>query len=165
MISVSGLAKSYGAQDLFRDVTFKLDAGQRYGLVGANGSGKSTLLNILSGHEIADEGSLSIPKKLRLGVLRQDQFLYDEEGIVDVVMMGNAELWEAMVEKEKLLENAEQEFDADRYADLEDVVMRHDGYAAEARAAEILEGLGLPAPVHEHARTDLRARPGHPRPT
>lgn len=155
MISVSGLAKSYGAQDLFHDVTFKLDAGQRYGLVGANGSGKTTLLNILAGHETADEGTVSIPKKLRLGVLRQDQFLYDREQILEVVMMGNRELWEAMVEKEKLLERADQEFDADRYAELEDVVLRHDGYAAEARSAEILEGLGLPQPVHRNPLSTL----------
>ncbi len=155
MISVSGLAKSYGAQNLFHDVSFKLEAGERYGLVGANGSGKTTLLNIMAGHETADEGSLSIPKKLKLGVLRQDQFLYDEQQILEVVMMGNRELWQAMVEKEKLLENAAQEFDADRYAELEDIVVRHDGYAAEARAAEVLEGLGLPQAVHRQPLSTL----------
>jgi len=155
MINVSGLAKSYGAQSLFSDVTFKLDPGQRYGLVGANGSGKTTLLNILAGDEPASAGTVSIPKRLKLGVLRQDQFQYDKELILEVVMMGNRELWEAMVEKDKLLENAEQEFDADRYAELEDVVMRHDGYAAEARAAEILEGLGMPTEIQRNALSTL----------
>ena len=155
MINVSGLAKSYGAQTLFSDVTFRLDPGQRYGLVGANGSGKTTLLNILAGDEHASAGNISIPKRLKLGVLRQDQFQYDEELILEVVMMGNRELWDAIVEKDKLLENAEQEFDTGRYAELEDIVMRHDGYAAEARAGEILEGLGLPTEIQRNALSTM----------
>jgi len=155
MINVSNLSKSFGAQALFSGVTFKLDPGHRYGLVGANGSGKTTLLNILSGDEYASAGTVAIPKKLKLGVLRQDQFQYDTELILEVVMMGNSELWDAMVEKDKLLENAETEFDADRYAELEDVVVRLDGYAAEARASEILEGLGLPTATHRDSLSTL----------
>jgi len=155
MINVSGLAKSYGAQTLFSDVTFRLDPGQRYGLVGANGSGKTTLLNIVAGDEHASAGTVSIPKRLKLGVLRQDQFQYDKERILEVVMMGNRELWEAIVEKDALLENAAEDFDADRYAELEDVVLRHDGYAAEARAAEILEGLGMPTEIHGNLLSTL----------
>jgi ATPase subunit of ABC transporter with duplicated ATPase domains len=155
MISASGLAKSFGAQTLFEDVTFRLDPGQRYGLVGANGSGKTTLLNILAGEEEPSAGSVSVPRRLQLGVLRQDQFQYDTELILEAVLMGNRELWDAMVEKEKLLENAEKDFDAERYADLEDTVVRHDGYAAEARAAEILEGLGLPTEIHRHPVSTL----------
>ncbi len=155
MISVSGLAKSFGAQTLFRDVTFLLNPGERYGLVGANGSGKTTLLNILSDHEPTDEGSVSIPKRLRLGVLRQDQFLLDEEEILAVAMMGDRELWDAIVQKEALLTGPESEFDADRYSELEDIVMRHDGYAAEARAAEILEGLGIPTESHRRPLSTL----------
>jgi len=157
MISVSGLAKSFGTQTLFEDVSFQLNAGERYGLVGANGSGKTTLLNILSGTEEASAGSVSVPKRLRLGVLRQDQFLYEEEEILGVAMMGNEELWEAMRAKDALLEAPPDQFDADRYAELEDTVMRHDGYSAEARAAEILEGLGLPTEVH---RRPLRTLSG-----
>lgn len=148
MISVSGLGKSYGDQTLFSDVMFKLNPGERYGLVGANGSGKTTLLNILSGVETPSDGSVAIPKRLKIGTLRQDQFLYEDQPIIDVVMMGNRELWDAMVEKDELLALADVEFDAERYADLEDIVMRHDGYTAEARAGAILEGLGFLTEVH-----------------
>ncbi|MCZ6506527.1 MAG: ABC-F family ATP-binding cassette domain-containing protein [Acidobacteria bacterium] len=148
MIAVSGLAKSFGPQTLFSDVAFQLNPGQRYGLVGANGSGKSTLLKVLTGEELASEGSVSIPKRLRLGVLGQDHFKYESTPILDVVLMGHEELWRAMVEKDEILENAEIEFDAARYAAVEDVIMRHDGYAAEAQAAEILEGLGIETERH-----------------
>ncbi len=148
MISVSNLSKSFGDHTLFEDVSFQLNAGERYGLVGANGSGKTTLLNILAGHEPASGGRVAIPSKAQLGVLRQDQFLYDEEEILGVAMRGNPELWEAMVAKERLLANAAEHFDADRYGRLEETIERHDGYAAEARAAEILEGLGIPEELH-----------------
>ena len=148
MISVSNLAKSFGDEVLFEDVAFQLNPGARYGLVGANGSGKTTLLNILTGDEPASDGTVAIPSRATLGVLRQDQFLYEDEEILGVAMRGNPELWNAMVEKEKLLANASEEFDMDRYGKLEETIERHDGYAAEARAAEILEGLGIPTELH-----------------
>jgi ATPase subunit of ABC transporter with duplicated ATPase domains len=148
MISVSGLAKHFGPQILFEDVTFQLNPGERHGLVGANGSGKSTLLKVLAGQEISSEGTVSIPKRLRLGVLRQDHFVFENDRIRDVVLMGNQQLWQALVEREKLLANADESFDAERYAELEDIVVKHDGYTAEARAAEILEGLGIPEEQH-----------------
>ncbi len=155
MISVSNIAKGYGGQILFTGATFQLNAGERYGLVGANGSGKTTLLRILSGDIEPDEGVVSIPKSARLGVLRQDQFLYEDEQILGVALMGNRELWDAMVEKEKLLARPQEEFDVDRFAQLEETVQRHDGYAAESRAAEILEGLGIPAEVHRRPLSTL----------
>jgi ATPase subunit of ABC transporter with duplicated ATPase domains len=155
MIAVSGLAKSFGPQTLFRDVAFQLNPGQRYGLVGANGSGKSTLLRVLTGAEPPSEGTLAIPKRLRLGVLHQDHFQYETTPILDVVLMGHAELWEAMVEKNHILEHAEREFDSERYAAVEDVIMRHHGYAAEAQAGEILEGLGIPSERHREPMSVL----------
>ncbi len=155
MISVSGLSKAYGAQTLFTDGAFQLNPGERYGLVGANGSGKSTLLRILAGDELPSDGTVSIPKRLALGVLRQDQFVYEQESILEVVLMGNRELWEAMVEKEALLANAEASFDADRYSQLEEIVLKHDGYTVEARAAEVLEGLGIPTEVHREPLSTL----------
>ncbi len=148
MISVSNLAKSYGDRVLFAGTSFQLNAGERYGLVGANGSGKTTLLNILAGDLEPSEGVVSLPKRLNLGVLRQDQFLYEDHEILGTALMGNAELWDAMVQKERLLARAEERFDADRFAALEEIVQRHDGYTAEARAAAILEGLGIPARLH-----------------
>ncbi len=148
MISFSNLGKSFGKQILFEGVSFQFNPGNRYGVVGANGCGKSTFLKMLAGSELPSEGMLSIPKKLRLGVLKQDHFQYEEHRILDVVVMGNDELWRAMEEKEEILEKADQEFDGDRYAELEEIILQHDGYAVEARAGEILEGLGIPTEQH-----------------
>ncbi len=151
MISVSNLARSFGDHVLFENASFQLNPGRRYGLVGANGSGKTTLLNVLSGDLESDEGTVSIPKDARLGVLRQDQFLFDDEPVLGVALMGIPDLWDAISEKEALLKVAETDpeaFDAERFSELEEVVQRHDGYAAEARAATILEGLGIPGEVH-----------------
>jgi ATPase subunit of ABC transporter with duplicated ATPase domains len=155
MISVSNLEKSFGDRTLFARATFQLNAGERYGLVGANGSGKTTLLGILAGETEASEGNVSMPRNLRLGTLRQDQFLYEDEPILSVALMGNRELWNSMVEKEKILASAHDSFDADRFSELEETVQRHDGYTAEARAATILEGLGLPASVHRQPLSTL----------
>ena len=155
MISVSNLAKSFGPQTLFSDVSFQLNPGNRYGLVGANGSGKSTFLRMLSGDEPASDGILSLPKRLRLGVLKQDHFRYEEDPILHVVMMGHEELWQAMAEKERLLEKADQDFDAERYSELEDIILAHDGYTMESRAGEILEGLGIPSEVHQQPLSTL----------
>jgi ATPase subunit of ABC transporter with duplicated ATPase domains len=149
MISVSNLGKAFGDDPLFANASFQLNAGERYGIVGANGSGKTTLLGILTGDGEPTEGTVFVPKSLRLGVLRQDQFLYEDQTILNVALMGNRELWEAMVEKEKLLAQAHDSFDMDRFSELEETVQRLDGYTAEARAATILEGLGLPAEIHD----------------
>src|SRR5687768_17857156 len=100
MISVSNLSKSFGDRTLFEDAAFQLNPGDRYGIVGANGSGKTTLLQILTGDMEASTGSVSVPKAARLGVLRQDQFLYEDQQVLEVALMGHPELWEAMVEKE-----------------------------------------------------------------
>lgn len=155
MISVSNLAKSFGDRTLFANVSFQLDPGQRYGLIGANGSGKSTLLGILTGAIPASEGSVSVPKDARLGVLRQDHFLFEDEEILGVAMQGNPELWHAMKEKEEILSRGEDDFDADRFGELEELVQLHDGYSAESRAATILEGLGLPTEVHRDRMSTL----------
>jgi ATPase subunit of ABC transporter with duplicated ATPase domains len=141
MISVSNLAKWYGDRTLFAGATFLLNSGERYGLV--------------SGHVDASDGTVSIPKQTQLGVLVQDHFLYEDQPILGVALMGNQELWEAMAEKEKLLARPEDEFDGDLFSELEETVQRHDGYTAEARAAAILEGLGLPAHVHHDPLSTL----------
>ena len=155
MISVSGLGKAFGGQVLFGDATFLLNPGECYGLVGANGSGKTTLLNILAGTEDATEGSVTIPRRLQVGVLRQDHFLHDEEEILGTTLMGNPDLWRAMVEREALIEAEDGDFDADRFSELEETFQRHDGYTAEARAGEILEGLGFPSEIHRRPLSTL----------
>ena len=103
MISASNLAKSFGARTLFAGASFQLNAGERYGLVGANGSGKTTLLRILAGDLTPDDGTVAVAKRLRLGVLRQDQFAFGDQSILTVALQGNPELFEAMAEREVLL--------------------------------------------------------------
>lgn len=155
MISITNLEKTYGDRTLFADVSAQLNAGQRYGLVGANGSGKTTLLNVLTGDLEASAGEVAAARRLRMGILRQDQFLYEDHKILHVALMGHQELWKVMQEKEALLADAENDFDADRFSELEDLVQSYDGYSAEARAAMILEGLGLPADIHHDPLSTL----------
>ncbi len=146
MIDVAGLSKSYGARTLFEGVSLKLVAGERYGLVGANGSGKTTFLEIVAGDEPATDGTVKIAKTARVGVLRQDRFLSDDETILDVAMAGDEIVWAAYAEQRRLV--AEAMPDAARLADLEDRIATHDGYTLEARASGVLEGLGIPTSAH-----------------
>jgi ATPase subunit of ABC transporter with duplicated ATPase domains len=146
MIDVAGLSKSYGARTLFEGVSLKLVAGERYGLVGANGSGKTTFLEIVAGDEPATEGTVKIAKTARVGVLRQDRFLSDDEIILDVAMAGDEIVSAAYAEQRRLV--AEPMPDAARLADLEDRIATHDGYTLEARASGVLEGLGIPTASH-----------------
>ena len=155
MISASNLAKTFGDRTLFAGASFQLNAGERYGLVGANGSGKTTLLRVLSGDLAPDVGTVAVAKRLRLGVLRQDQFAYDDQDILSVALQGNPELWSALVEHERLLATAGESFDAARYTAVEETIRRHDGYAAEAWAATILEGLGIPTARHRDPMATL----------
>jgi ATPase subunit of ABC transporter with duplicated ATPase domains len=155
MISVSNLTKEFGDRTLFAGASFQLNPGERYGLVGANGSGKTTLLNILAGRMEASDGHVSVPRSTRLGVLQQDHFAYEGQEILGVALMGNPELWTAISEKEALLALGEEAFDVERFSELEETVQRLDGYTAEARAATILEGLGLPSEVHRKPLSTL----------
>src|SRR5438105_3402433 len=100
VISLQQLGKHYGGRTLFEGVSLQLNAGSRYGLVGANGSGKTTLLRILCGDEAASDGSVSMAKNTRLGVLRQDQFLADDKNVIDVVMAGDREAVAALDAKD-----------------------------------------------------------------
>lgn len=149
MVTVTELAKHYGGQTLFVDVSTRLEAGCRYGIVGANGSGKSTFLRILAGEESASEGEVVIPKRATRGVLEQDHFAYENTRILDVVMMGHTDVWAAMARKEKMLSGPDEDFDEHKYADIEETILRLNGYALESRAGEILEGMGIPTKVHD----------------
>ncbi len=153
MIDVTDLAKSYGARTLFEGVSLKLVRGSRYGLVGANGSGKTTFLEILAGDEPPTEGAVAIAKTARVGVLRQDRFLRDEDPILDVAMAGDELVWSAKAEQTRIL--TEKIPDAARLAELEDRILAHDGYTLEARASAILEGLGIPVASHRRPLATL----------
>jgi ATPase subunit of ABC transporter with duplicated ATPase domains len=148
MLSIHGLGKSYGGRTLFSDVSLELNAGARYGLVGANGSGKTTLLNILAGDDTPTDGTASVPKTTRTGVLRQNRFHRDDEVILDVAQQGDELVWGAFEEQRRL---TEQGGGAERIAELEEIIRVHDGYTLEARASYVLEGLGIPHASHRMA--------------
>jgi len=153
VIDVVNLGKSYGARSLFEGVSLKLVVASRYGLVGANGSGKTTFLEILAGDEPASEGSVAFPKDARIGVLRQDRFLRDEDIILEVAMAGDEVVTAAVAEQKRLVESGSP--DAARLAELEDRIAAHGGYTLEARASAILEGLGIPVPLHRQPLSTL----------
>ena len=140
----------FGAKPLFENVSVKFGGGNRYGLIGANGSGKSTFMKILGGDLQPTAGTVAIDSGERLGKLRQDQFAYEEVRVLDVVLMGHAEMWAAMKERDALYadpESGEAEFL--RAAELEAKYAEYGGYTSEARAAELLLGLGVPTAQHQ----------------
>jgi ATPase subunit of ABC transporter with duplicated ATPase domains len=148
MISVNDVTKAFGPKKLFEDVNVTFSPGRRYGLTGPNGSGKSTFMRILSGDEESDSGAVHRPK--RLGILRQDHFRYENDRVLDVVLMGNPVLWKALKEKDDILAQADlSEEDGHKLAELEGVIAEEDGYEAEAQAAALLEGLGIDGAWHD----------------
>jgi len=139
----------FGAKPLFENVSVKFGDGNRYGLIGANGCGKSTFMKILSGDLDPSAGNVSVSPNERLGVLRQDQFAYENYRVLDVVMMGHAEMWAAMSERDAIYANLEaSEDDYMHAAELEAVVGEYNGYTAESRAGELLLGLDIPLEQH-----------------
>jgi len=153
MIGLSNLGKAFGDRTLFEGFSIQLNAGSRYGLVGAHGSGKTTLLDILARDEPASEGELTIPAKTRIGVLRQDHYLAEEQRILDVAMMGDQLVWGALREQEQLL--AAPAGRAAAIAEIEERIRLHDGYTLGSRAGAILAGLGIPSESHLQAMSTL----------
>src|SRR3954470_10063649 len=152
MIRTTDLGKSYGARALFEGVSLELNEGSRYGLVGANGSGKTTFIRIVSGDEPATSGTVNIPKRARVGVLRQDHYLDDQALILHVAMMGDTLVWKALEQQAQIIDHGG---DANQLAELEETIATHDGYTLEARATAILEGLGIPLVSHQQQLSSL----------
>ena len=152
MIGISNLGHAFGDRTLFAEATFSLNAGSRYGLVGANGSGKTTFLRIVAGDEPPTEGTVAIARSSRVAFLRQDRFLDESRLVLDLAMMGDARTWEALTEQRGI---AEGRGDPERLHDLEDVLRANDGYTLEARASAILEGLGIPTASHRKPLSTL----------
>jgi ATPase subunit of ABC transporter with duplicated ATPase domains len=150
MLTAANLAIQFGAKPLFENVSIKFGDGNRYGLIGANGCGKSTLMKILGSDLEASNGNVAIDPGERLGKLKQDQFEFEDERVLDVVLMGHEELWETKNERDAIYANPDaSEEDYVRAADLEAHFSELGGYTAEARAGELLLGLGIPTEQHE----------------
>jgi ATPase subunit of ABC transporter with duplicated ATPase domains len=149
LISIANITMQFGAKPLFENISVKFGDGNRYGLIGANGSGKSTLMKILGGDLEPTSGNVSVDADERLGKLRQDQFAFENYTVLDTVIMGHAELWEVKQERDRIysLANMSEE-DGMRVAELEIAFGELDGYTAEARAGELLLGLGIPIEQH-----------------
>jgi ATPase subunit of ABC transporter with duplicated ATPase domains len=155
MISVQGVSMRYGGKVLFEDVTTTFSAGRRYGLTGPNGAGKSTFMKLLTGELPPQKGTVARPAKL--GVLRQDQFAFDEHRVVDTVVMGNTRLWHALQEREALYAKAAlTDEDGMRLGELEGIVGEEDGYGAESDAAILLQGLDIADELHERRMAELQ---------
>jgi ATPase subunit of ABC transporter with duplicated ATPase domains len=150
MLTASNLTIQFGAKPLFENVNVKFGDGNRYGLIGANGCGKSTLMKILAGVLESSGGNVSIDPHERMAFLRQDQFAFEDERVLDVVLMGHADMWACMREKDAIYMNPEAtEADYMRAAELEAHFGEMGGYDAEARAGELLLGLDIPSDKHQ----------------
>lgn len=156
VITTSNLTIQFGPKPLFENVNAKFGGGNRYGLIGANGSGKSTLMKIIGGDLEPSAGNVTLDPGLRLGKLRQDQFAFEDYTVLDVVMMGHTEMWQAMTERDAIYANLEAtEEDYMRAADLEGVFAEYDGYTAQSRAGELLLGLEIPTEQHQLLMSEL----------
>ncbi len=156
MISANNVTYRVGKKALFEDVNIKFTEGNCYGLIGANGAGKSTFLKILSGNLETTKGDIVITPGQRLSVLEQDHFKYDEYPVMDVVIMGNARLYEIMKEKDAIY--AKEDFtdeDGIRASELEGEFAEMDGWEAESNAAQLLNGLGIATELHYSTMKDL----------
>ena len=156
MISANGITLRLGKKALFEDVNIKFTEGNCYGLIGANGAGKSTFLKILSGKLEPTNGSIVITPGQRLSVLEQDHFKYDDETVLDTVMMGNARLFEIMREKDAIYMKEDfTDEDGIRASELEAEFATMNGWEAESDAASLLNGLGIETELHSKQMRDL----------
>ncbi|KES19003.1 ATPase component of ABC transporter with duplicated ATPase domains [Gilliamella apicola SCGC AB-598-I20] len=149
MLSTNNITMQFGSKPLFENISVKFGNGNRYGLIGANGSGKSTFMKILGGDLVPTSGNVALDPHERLGKLRQDQFAFEDYSVLDTVIMGHTELWQIKQERDRIYALAEMsEEDGFKVADLETQYAEMDGYSAEARAGELLLGVGIPIEQH-----------------
>ena len=143
MITVNNLSFQFGGQLLFKDVDLKFTPGNCYGIIGANGAGKSTFLRILCGELEPTKGDVSIPSTVRMSVLKQDHFAYEEYSVLDTVIMGNKRLYDIMKEKDAIY--AKEEFtdeDGMRASELEGEFAELGGWEAESDASKLIQAVG-----------------------
>jgi len=156
VISVSGLSLRFGKKVLFDGVTLKFRPGLVYGIIGANGAGKTTFLKILSGEIKPSEGQIVLDPGVKMGMLRQDHYTFNESTVLDTVLMGNEELYKIEKEKDALYSKPNMtEKEAERAAELEIRFGELDGYSAASKAGELLEGLGIATESHPKLMKEL----------
>ena len=149
MISAANITVQFGEKPLFEDVSVKFGNGHRYGLIGANGSGKTTFLKILGGELEPTHGNVGVAPHARIGTLRQDQFAFENDRVLDTVIMGHARLWQVYQERERLYaQPTMSEAEGLRAAELEHEFAMLDGYTAESAAGELLLAVGIPEALH-----------------
>jgi ATPase subunit of ABC transporter with duplicated ATPase domains len=157
MISVDNVTMRFGSRVLFEDVTTTFMAGRRYAISGPNGAGKSTFMKILTGEQDPTHGNITRPK--RIGILRQNQFAFDQYRVIDTVIMGNSTLWSAFVERDALYARPHDELtdgDGMRLGELEGIIGEENGYTAEADGGVLLDGLDIDAALHERKMGELQ---------
>ena len=159
MITVSNLAIQFGKRVLYKDVNIKFTPGNIYGVIGANGAGKSTLLKAISGELEPNKGTIEMGPGERLSVLSQDHFQYDQETVLNTVLMGHTTMWEVMRERETLYAKADfSDEDGIRVAELEEKFAEMGGYEAESDAAALLSGLGIKEAKHYQLMGELSGK-------
>jgi len=146
----------FGAKPLFENISVKFGNGNRYGLIGANGCGKSTFIKILGGDLEPSAGNISVDVNERVGKLRQDQFAFEDNSVLDTVIMGHTRLWEVKQERDRIYALTEMsEEEGMKVAHLEVDFAELDGYTAEARASELLAGLDIPLEQHNQLMSTI----------
>ena len=156
MITINNLTLQYGKRVLFENVNLKFDGERCYGVIGANGAGKSTFLKIITSEIDPNYGSVSIDNQKRISVLKQNHFEYDNNKIIDVVMMGHQELWDIMKEKEAIYAKADfNEEDGMQASLLEEKFEEMNGWNAESDAGNMLNGMGIPVDQHNSLMKDV----------
>ena len=156
MLTVSDVSLRFSDRKLFDDVNIKFTKGNTYGLIGANGAGKSTFLKILSGDIEPTTGNISLGPDERLSVLRQNHFDYEEERVIDVVIMGNEHLYNIMKEKDAIYMKPDfSDEDGVRAAELEGEFAELGGWEAESEASQLLQNLNIPENLHYQNMSEL----------
>jgi ATPase subunit of ABC transporter with duplicated ATPase domains len=159
MITLSNIAVQFGKRVLYKDVNMKFTSGNIYGVIGANGAGKSTLLKAISGELEPTKGTVELGPGERLSVLSQDHFQYDQETVLNTVLMGHTTMWEVMKEREALYSKAEfTDEDGIRVAELEEKFAEMGGYESESDAAALLSGLGIKEAKHYQLMGELSGK-------
>lgn len=156
MITTSNVSLRFGGKKLFEDVNVKFTPSNCYGLIGANGAGKSTFLKVLSGEIEPNTGEVIIPSDLRLSVLKQDHYAFDEVTVLNTVLMGNERLYKVIKAKEEIYSKADfTEADGIHASELESEFAELNGWEAESDAAVMLAGLAIPEPLHQKLMKEL----------